>query len=86
MKKDINNTPPKRGRKVIHALHELVDLLEFYMDRDSRQFKDYVMRERAQVIEEYIHEISIDKNIDHIRFATKLKAQFKKEQKKKDDV
>jgi hypothetical protein len=84
-KGDKENTPPRRGRKMIQALHELVDLLEYYMDSENRQFRDYVIKERAQPIEDYIHEISIDKNIDHIRFAQKLKASWKREQKEKEN-
>lgn len=74
---------------MIKALHELVELLEYYMNSDTKQFKEYVLKERAMPIEEYIHEISIDKNIDHIRFAKKLKAleraKITKKQKSKDE-
>jgi hypothetical protein len=89
-KKDKESYPPKRGRKMIQLLHELVDMLEYYMDRDSKGFKEHVLRERAIPIEDYIHEISIDKNIDHIRFAKKLKAMerakiMKEQEANKDD-
>ena len=88
-KKDKENYPPKRGRKMIKALHELVELLEYYMNSDTKQYKEYVLKERAIPIEDYVHEISIDKNIDHIRFAKKLKAleraKIAKEQEKNND-
>jgi uncharacterized protein YaaR (DUF327 family) len=64
--------PPKRAKRAIKKLHKLVDFLEFYCG-NSEFFKKTVVKELASDIEEVLHELSIEKNIDHIRLATKLK-------------
>lgn len=79
-KKEQDVTPPKRARKAITKLHELVDYLEFYMGRDNKFFRDTVIKELASPIEDVLHELSIEKNIDHIKLATKLKTIWNKEQ------
>lgn len=84
-KTKIETEPPKRARKAIKKLHKLVDYLEFYMGRDSKGFRDHVVKELASVIEDVLHELSIEKNINHIRLATKLKTIWKKEQDEKID-
>jgi hypothetical protein len=70
--------PPKRARKAIKHLHEIVDLLDYYMG-ESDYFKKHVVS-LAEEIEDALHELSIDKNIDHIRLAVKLKQRWKIEQ------
>lgn len=72
--------PPKRAKRAIGKLHTLVDYLEYYMGRDSKQFRDHVVRELASDIEDVLHELSIEKNIDHIKLATKLRTIWSKEQ------
>lgn len=74
-KKDnsVENQPPKRARRAINKLHQLVDYLEYYCGRDSKFFRDTIVKELASDIEDVLHELSIEKNIDHIRLATKLK-------------
>lgn len=64
--------PPKRARKAIKKLHQLVDYLEFFCGRNDF-FRNVIVKELAADIEDVLHELSIDKNIDHIRLATKLK-------------
>lgn len=75
--------PPKRARRAITKLHILVDYLEYYMGRDSREFRDQVVKELASDIEDVLHELSIEKNIDHIKLATKLRTIWSKEQEAK---
>lgn len=77
---DKQKKPPKRARKAIAKLHTLVDYLEFYMGRDNKVFRDHVVRELASEIEEVLHHLSIEKNIDHIKLATKLRTIWSKEQ------
>lgn len=79
-KTKIEVEPPKRARRAIKKLHKLVDLLEYYCGRDSEFFRDTVVKDLAAGIEDVLHELSIEKNIDHIRLATKLKGVWKREQ------
>lgn len=67
------NQPPKRARRAIRKLHQLVDYLEFYTGSDSKFFRETIVKDLASDIEDVLHELSIDKNIDHIRLASKLK-------------
>lgn len=78
MRKNKEIEPPKRARKAITKLHKLVNYLEFYMGGNSKVFREQVIKELAQDIEETLHELSIEKNIDHIRLATKLKTIWNK--------
>ncbi len=71
--------PPKRAKRAIKKLHTLVEYLEFYCGQNTDFFRKVVVKELAQDIEEVLHELSIDKNIDHIRLATKLKTIWKKQ-------
>lgn len=71
--------PPKRACRAISKLHTLVEYLEFYMGKDNKTFRNHVIKELAQDIEEVLHELSIEKNIDHVRLATKLKTIWKKQ-------
>ena len=75
--------PPKRARRAINKLHKLVDLLEYFCGQDSRFFRDTVVKDLAGDIEDVLHELSIEKNIDHIRLATKLKTIWNKQQEGK---
>lgn len=75
--------PPKRARRAITKLHTLVDYLEYYMGNNPK-FRNEIVKELAQDIEEVLHELSIEKHIDHIRLATKLKTRWKQEQRDKD--
>jgi len=70
--------PPKRAKKAIKKLHKLVDHLEFYCGQNAKFFKEVIVKELASDIEEVLHELSIEKNIDHIRLATKLKGKWNK--------
>ena len=70
--------PPKRARRAIKKLHTLVEYLEFYCGGNSKFFRDTVVKDLAQDIEEVLHALSIEKNIDHVRLATKLKGVWMK--------
>lgn len=76
--------PPKRARKAIAKLHKLVKYMEFYMGTDDK-FRNHIIKELASPIEEVLHELSVEKNIDHIKLATKLKTIWAKEQETKID-
>ena len=80
---DPENQPPKRARRAIKKLHKLVDLLEYFCGADSRFFRDTVVKDLAADIEDVLHELSIEKNIDHIRLATKLKTIWNRQQEGK---
>ena len=71
--------PPKRARKAIAKLHKLVEYLEYYMG-NNKTFREYIVGELASDIEDVLHELSIEKNIDHIKLATKLRTIWAKEQ------
>lgn len=75
------NSPkePKKARKAIEELHELVGQLKFFYGQGSR-FKEDVLK-KAIYIEDVLHELSIDKKIDHARFISKFKDLFEKENK-----
>ena len=75
-------TPPKKARKAIEKLHELVECLEYYIGRDNKYFRDHIIKELASPIEDVLHDLSIEKNIDHIKLATKLRTIWQKEQDK----
>ena len=79
MKKNENVEPPKRARRAIKKLHTLVEYLEFYCGQNSKFFRDTIVKDLAQDIEEVLHELSVEKNIDHIRLATKLKGVWMKD-------
>ncbi|MCK5605022.1 hypothetical protein KAR91_24240 [Candidatus Pacearchaeota archaeon] len=70
--------PPKRAKRAIKKLHKLVDFLEYFCGR-NKFFRDTIVKELAQDIEDVLHELSIEKNIDHIRLATKLKTIWNKQ-------
>ena len=76
-------TPPKKARKAIEKLHELVECLEYYIGRDNKYFRDHIIKELASPIEDVLHDLSIEKNIDHIKLATKLRTIWVKEQEDK---
>lgn len=76
-------SPPRKARKAIEKLHELVDYLEYYIGRDTKFFRDYIIQEIASPIEDVLHDLSIEKNIDHIKLATKLRTIWQKEQEEK---
>ena len=71
--------PPKRARRAIKNLHTLVDHLEYFCGSNSQFFRQTIVKELAQDIEEVLHELSIEKNVDHIRLATKLKTIWNKQ-------
>lgn len=68
---------PKKARKGIAHLHGLVEQLRFFY-QDSERFKKEVLTS-AIYIEDVLHELSIDKKLDHARFITKFKNLFQKE-------
>jgi hypothetical protein len=76
-------TPPKKARKAIEKLHEMVELMEYEYGRDTKFFRDYIIKELASPIEDVLHDLSIEKNIDHIKLATKLRTIWVKEQEDK---
>lgn len=77
---------PKKANKIIEKLHNLVDLLRYYMytEDSESQFKEIVL-EPAQEIEDYIRDISLDQRIDHIRLIKKWEALQKRKQEKESD-
>lgn len=75
--------PPKRARKAIKKLHSLVEHLEYFCG-DNKFFRQTIVKELASEIEDVLHELSIEKNIDHMRLATKLKNKWDREQDKKE--
>ena len=81
-KKEKEVLPPKRARKAIAKVHILVEYLEFSVGRNKKFFRDHVIKELASEIEDTLHELSIEKNIDHIKLATKLKTRWSKEKDK----
>lgn len=75
-------TPPKKARKAIEKLHKIVDYLEYEYGRDTKFFREHIIKELASPIEDVLHDLSIEKNIDHIKLATKLRTIWVKEQEK----
>ena len=65
--------PPKKARNAIKKLHTLVEYLEYYCGNNTNFFRETIVKDLAQKIEEALHDLSIERNIDHIRLATKLK-------------
>lgn len=82
-KKNIDTTPPKKAKKAIEKLHQLVELMEYEYGRNTKFFRDYIIKELASPIEDVLHDLSIEKNIDHIKLATKLRTIWVKEQEEK---
>lgn len=80
IKKDKDIKAPKRARKAIAKLHTLVEYLEYYIGKNNKFFRDVIIKELASSIEDALHELSVEKNIDHIKLAAKLKTVWKKEQ------
>jgi hypothetical protein len=84
--RSVENTPPKRARRAIAKLHTLVDYLEYFCGGNHEFFRKNIIQELAQEIEDVLHELSIEKNIDHIGLATKLKTIWKREQERKEQT
>lgn len=78
-KKRNNPVEPKKARKAIEELHELVNQLKFFYGNGGR-FREDVL-DKAIYIEDVLHELSIDKKIDHAKFISKFKHLFAKENK-----
>jgi len=74
----------KRALRSQEIIDRMVTLLDYYMG-GTKEFKKLV-REDVQYLEEYLNEISEEHKIHNIRFATKLKALWKKDMEKKDEV
>lgn len=74
---------PKKAQRCKTVIDKLVTHLEFYMGH-TKEFKDLVKND-VQYLEEYLNEISEDHKLHNIKFATKLKALWKKELKEKDN-
>lgn len=68
---------PKKAKKAIEELHDLVDQLRYFY-QDGSRFKKEVLP-KAIYIEDILHTLSIDKKVDHARFVTKFKHLFGKE-------
>jgi hypothetical protein len=69
---------PKKIRKAIENLHELVNVLEFFYSGDKERFKKEILK-NAIYIEDTLRQYGTDKKIDHARFISKFKALFAKE-------
>lgn len=78
MSKEKDKKPPKKARKAISKLHKLIEYMEFYTG-NTEEFRKEIVKELASPIEEALHDLSVEKNIDHIKLATKLKTIWKKE-------
>jgi len=70
---------PKKARKAIEELHNLVDLLGFFY-QERKEFKKDVL-EKAIYVEDTLRQYGIDKKVDHARFASKFRHLFGKENK-----
>lgn len=89
LKKKVNKKEvkePRRVKRAIKKLHHMIDIIDYYMGHTgSQEFKELV--KDAAEIENLLHELAIDKKIDHIRLAQKLKhiweADAKKEKENK---
>lgn len=69
---------PKRVKKILKYLDELEETLDFYLP-NKLESKTYYLYFRE--IRQYINDLSIDKKVDHVRLAKKLKNTFKKNEK-----
>lgn len=65
---------PKKAKKAIEYLHEMVYYLDYYM----KDIPDEV-KEKLIYVEATLKDLAIDKKIDHARFASKLKKRWEKE-------
>lgn len=65
---------PKRNKKYHNDIQEVIDVLKFYMGKDKS--RDLV--EKLREVEDKLTELSIEKKVDHIRLAKRLKYFFKK--------
>ena len=73
---------PKRVKRAIKKLHNMIDLLDFYMGHRI-EFREII--KDASEIENLLHELALDKKIDHIRLAQKLKYIWESHSKKEKD-
>jgi len=62
--------PPRTAKHAITELHKLTEYLKYYMG--TKNFRKEVA-ESAVYIEDTLYELAVDKKIDHIRLAKKLK-------------
>lgn len=65
---------PKRNKKLVKHLHEVQDVLEFYMGRDGAR----ELLKKLSEVEEELEALSLDKKVDHIRLIKKWEAIKKK--------
>jgi len=75
---------PKKAEKCQHIIDNLVELLRYYMS-GTPEFRR-IVKEDIQFLETYLQDVSLDHKTHNIRFASKLKAQWKKDMKKKDET
>lgn len=68
---------PKRAKKCQQIIDQMVDWLNYYMG-STDEFRKFI-RSDVQYLEDYLNEISEEHKIHNIRFASKLKAFWKKE-------
>jgi len=73
---------PKKAIKCQEIIDNLVTLLQYYMSGTDELKR--VVRVDVQYLENYLQEISEDHRVHNIRFATKLKAIWKKDLKQKE--
>ncbi len=81
---------PRQARIAINKLHGIFDVLDYYLHGAKSDPKVKTFYEDMIFIEDVLHDLAIEKKIDHIRLATKLKktwddqeAKKKKEEEKK---
>lgn len=75
---------PTRAKKCQEIIDNMVDWLSFYMG-NAPEFRKFVKTD-IKYLEEYLSEISEEYKIHNIRFASKLKALWKKEMQEKEEV
>ncbi len=73
---------PKNAIKSQEIIDNLVNLLRYYMSGTS-EFRR-IVREDVQFLENYLQEVSVDHKVHNIRFASKLKALWKKDLQEKE--
>lgn len=68
--KDKKLKPSKRVRSALKNLHEIAELLNYFLTKDGEYSK--IIREKLEPIEDLLIELAVDKKLDHIRLKQKL--------------
>ena len=74
---------PRQARKAIKKLHDVFDILDYYLHERKNDVRVKAIYEDMVFIEDVLHDLAIEKKIDHIRLATKLKKMWEKQEEKK---